>query len=182
MVLKNTLPNWSASLRLVVPTKRITECPMSKSLGISRVAQARDEPTVISSLSKVTGLSEEIVSARLQATNGSTQLRNAFNDVWPVASKLGGWTVAFAKTHGLDRELVEITGISAREVSKRLANTSSRTLLRNAFKEYWPDDSAVHVQSDDVTAIEGSDDIGIEEETTSNGSIIRPFEIGRAHV
>lgn len=155
---------------------------MSKPLGTSRVAQARDEPTVISSLSKLTGLSEALITARLNKSNGRMMLRNAFKDVWPTASQLGGWTVAFAKTNGLDMELAEITGASTQKVSKRLVNTSSRTLLRNAFKDCWPDDSTVQVQTDDVTAIVDSDDIGIEEETTSTGSIIRPFDPNKIRV
>ncbi|MDF0731386.1 DUF262 domain-containing protein [Pseudomonas entomophila] len=157
---------------------------MSKSLGMSRVAQARDEPSVISSLSKLTGLSEEIVSDRLGSANGLTLLRNAFSDVWPTESQLGRWTVAFAKKHGLDRDLAQITGATPRAVSKRLEDAPVRMLLRNVFKDCWPDNGVSEKLDEEIIFddVDSGESVGVEAETTSSGAIIRPFDPNKIRV
>ena len=110
-------------------------------LGRMTAADARDGRKA-RRIAEVTRLAVGDVERELAAAHGRTLVCNVFASSWPGfadASTLGGMTVLDARSQGLVGTIAKSTGLSAQSVGRRLYHAHGRTLVRNAFGEWWPE-------------------------------------------
>ena len=110
-------------------------------IGKHTVAEVREDPRLVDAVRKITGLGDTPVRKRLTDAAGNMHVSRLFGDVWPTtAADLAERTAAFAREYGFQRELRRITRATQVLVSRRLNDAAGKTMLRNLFREFWPED------------------------------------------
>lgn len=92
---------------------------------------------------RVTGVSAQQARARIAEAHGRTKLRTLFDAEWPSsAARLGSLTVGVAREFGFQEEIRSVLGATNVLVSRRLNAAAGNTLVRNIFRDEWPEEQA----------------------------------------
>jgi hypothetical protein len=107
----------------------------------SMTASAAREENYAASVAKITGLTEEIVRARVAEARPGKRMRGAFPVEWPpgIAAR-GRMTVEDARLVSfLEDAIASVTGLSWDEVQGRLSNADPTMLVHDVFRGEWPE-------------------------------------------
>ncbi len=118
---------------------RITE------IGAMNVAQAREHEDVIEEIATILELGVKYIRKTLGASHGKVMIKNLFHENWPDcfdASVLAGYTVSGARKYGLIEELRSVTGLGVKRLNKAIEDANGHMLLKNLFRDQWPEQSA----------------------------------------
>ncbi|MEQ1503902.1 MAG: SIR2 family protein [Myxococcota bacterium] len=91
----------------------------------------------------ITDRAEKTVKAKLNKAARHTRVASVFADVWAESeqSELGCYSVVLARMLDAAEDLPGVTGLSHRAVVRRLNRANGHSLLKNVFRDNWPDDA-----------------------------------------
>jgi hypothetical protein len=107
----------------------------------SMTAAAAREENYAAEVAKITGLSEEMVRARVAEARPGKRMRGAFAVEWPPGIAMRGrMTVEDARLISfLEDAIASVTGLSGDVVEGRLSNADPTTLVHDVFRGEWPE-------------------------------------------
>lgn len=120
---------------------RITE------IGDMNVAQVREQEDIIAEIATILELSVKYVRKSVGDSHGKVLIKNLFHENWPDcfdASVLVGYTVSDARKYRLTEELAFVTGLGVKRLNKMLEEANGHMLLKNLFRNQWPEQAAQH--------------------------------------
>ncbi len=132
----------------------------AKPTGKLTAGEARDDAELVAAVAEVVGLSQQQVAERLHTAHGAHQVRNLFQEHWPLTPiQLENLNVKLARDHRLHDEIRRALGTTRHLVARRLNAAHGRTLLRNLFWDNWPeiDEAPGQEQGSSDTVLDGGD-------------------------
>lgn len=148
-------------------------------LGHLRAEEAGGNDGTLASLAHLTGLSVEAVGERLRSAPAEAPTREVFSEEWPSSPEaFADCTLAFVRRWNLQEDLQRALGVTAYLVTRRLNTHKGKTLVRNAFKDRWPEQDgealpAAESEAESEPSFGGSE---VDEEDSGTELITKPFD------